>query len=68
MSTGRDDDIGINSKLNFKLESSDGAEQSARLDEDSGEVFLERSIPADKVLKISATDGGGRKTRYRKNI
>ena len=42
----------------------DGAEQSARLDEDTGELFLERSLQPEKVLKVSATDGGGRKTRY----
>ncbi len=62
--TGLDEDLGLNSKLKYKLEASDGSEQSARLDEDSGELFLERSISGDKVLKISATDGGGRKTRY----
>lgn len=62
--SGLDDDVGVNAKLKFKLESSDGAEQSARIDEESGELFLERSLQADKVLKVSATDGGGRKTRY----
>jgi hypothetical protein len=65
---GLDEDLGVNSKLKYKLEASDGSEQSARLDEDSGELFLERSISGDKVLKISATDGGGRKSRYNKQI
>jgi hypothetical protein len=57
-----DDDVAENSRLKFAIENS-GEVPGAKIGEDSGEVFLERPVPADKVLKISATDAGGRRSR-----
>ena len=54
---------GTNSKVTFKIENSEEI-PGAKIDEESGQVFLERFVQAEKVLKISASDGGGRKSRY----
>ena len=58
-----DADAGENAKIKFSIENQEEF-SGARIDEESGQVFLERAVPADKVLRISATDAGGRRSRY----
>ena len=56
-------DADEDSKIKFAVENPDEF-SGAKVDEDSGLVFLERAAPAEKVLRITATDAGGRKSRY----
>jgi len=58
-----DADADENAKIKFAIENPDEV-PGAKIDDDSGQVFLERAVPADKVLRISATDAGGRRSRY----